>query len=315
MRLLEIVLILGVVGSLSLTLLYFWLSNENNQLEKRKRQSQNNLRENVIRRRIEEFSEKRIKYSKRYAIETLCLQAGLKISYAEYLMISIGTGILFGVLSLFAMKSFIFVPFSLIVGFILPKQIISFLKNRRVSLIDKQVGSFMLMVIKRYENTKDFKKALELTTYDFRGEEPLYSELKETVMEVNLGKPLDKALKELGRRTGNKYMMRFADYYEIASAIGTDDTRHKLLNQAFMQYEENRKAKSIMKRELSNVKNQAYVMLGAIPAFALFQINTNDDYIRFMTQDPVGQAGSLIVIGIIVGGLWFINNKISAPLD
>lgn len=311
----KVLLVSFIFLSLLITAIYFMLTKSDGKLEKRKQQSSNRYRENILRKRLDKLAESRVKYSKRYEIESLCLQAGLKLQFVEYLVISIASSILFAVIMIIVMKNVILGILFLVIGYMVPKQLITFVKNRRVSIMEKQIGSFMLMVLKRYENTKDFKTSLELTMKEFKGEDPLYSEIKLAVMDINLGKPVSEALEQMARRTGNKYMVRLADYYKIASDIGTDEIKKKLLYQAYLQYEENRRGKSMMKRELANVKREAYIMLGAVPMFALFQMNTSDDYIRFMTEEPMGQIGTLVVFIVLAGSVWFINNKISAPLD
>lgn len=290
-------------------------TKKKSMLDKRKEQSKNLLRENVLKKRIEKIAEERVRYSKRYAIETLCLQAGFRLSYGEYVMISIASGIVTGVLLGIALNNPILAIIFLFIGYTIPNQVITFIKNRRVGLMEKQIGSFMQMVLKRYDNTKDFGKALELTMVEFRGEQPLYSEIRQTVLDINLGKTVDEAMDDLARRTGNKYMDRLSDYYKIASSIGTDDVRKNLLNQAFVQFEENRKAKNTMKKEIAGVKREAYIMLASIPMFAMYQIFTNPKYIDFMTNTDMGRIGTVVIVLIFLGSLWFINNKISAPLD
>ncbi|WPS85482.1 hypothetical protein SMD22_00030 (plasmid) [Brevibacillus halotolerans] len=284
-------------------------------LQKRKEQSKNLLRENILKQRIEKITEEKVRYSKRYAIETICLQAGLPMSYAEYLMISGTSAIVVAIFVGMIMNNPILAIIFLVVGYMIPKQVITLLKNRRVGLMEKQIGSFMQMAIKRYETTRDFGKALEMSTVEFKGEEPLYTELRKTVLDINLGKPVTEAMDGLARRTGNKYMGRLSDYYKIASAIGTDEIRKNLLNQAFQQFEENRVAKQTMKKELSTVVREAYIMLGSIPMFAVYQIMTNDKYIDFMTNTLMGKIGSVVIICVFMGAVWFVNNKISAPLD
>ena len=294
---------------------YFMNREDNSSLNYRKKQSLSNLRENVIKRRLDAIVEERVKHSKRYEIETLCLQAGFRITYVEYVMISISSAIVGSVLMVMILNNPLLGFIFLFLGYMFPKQVITLIKNNRVEKMEKQIGPFMQMVIKRYESTRDFSRALELTTAEFRGEDPLYTELRYTVLDLNLGVPVADAMDGLARRTGNKYMGRLADYYRIASAIGTDDVRKRLLNQAYMQYEENREAKALMKKELSGIRGEAYIMLGSIPMFALYQILTNDDYIPFMTETLMGKIGTAVIFSIFMGALWFINNKITAPLE
>ena len=292
------------------------LSRRNDSmLETRKQQSSNILRENVLKKRLESITEEKVKFSKRYEIETLCLQAGFKLTYVEFFMLSVGSAIVSAIFVGMVMNNPILAVIFAIIGYILPKQVIMFLKNRRVTLMEKQIGPFMQMVIKRYETTKDFGKSLELTLVEFKGEEPMYSEIKQTVLEINVGVPVGEAMDNMGRRTGNKYMSRLADYYKIASSLGTEEIRKKLLNQAYSQFEENRRGKASMKKELSGPVREAYIMLGSIPMFAIYQIMTNDTYIDFMINTDTGKIGTAVIATVFVGCIWFVNAKIGAPLE
>ncbi|WPQ59627.1 type II secretion system F family protein [Paenibacillus polymyxa] len=237
------------------------------------------------------------------------------MTYAEYLMISVASALIVAIFVGMVMNNPILGIIFLIVGYMIPKQFITLRKNRRVVMMEKQIGSFMHMVIKRYETTREFSKALELSTIEFKGEEPLYTELRKTVLDINLGKPVTDSMDALARRTGNKYLARFSDYYKIASSIGTDEIRKKLLEQAYKQFEENRVNKQTTKKELATVVREAYIMLGSIPMFAIYQVMTNDKYIDFMTETFLGKVGSVIIIAVFMGAVWFINNKISAPID
>lgn len=293
----------------------FMSKRNNSRLDSRKQQSANLLRENVLKKRLEQYTEEKVKYSKRYDIETLCLQAGFNLSYAEYVMISIATAIVSVLsVSLLMNNPLLGLVFALI-GYMIPKQVITFLKNRRITLMEKQIGPFMQMVIKRYETTKDFGKSLELTLVEFKGEEPMYSEIRQTVLDMNVGVPVGESMDNMARRTGNKYLARLADYYKIASSLGTEEIRKKLLNQAYKQFEENRKAQLTMKKELAGPKNEAYIMVACIPGFALYNAMTNDDYINFMTNTLTGQIGTTVITLVFLGSIWFVNKKIGAPLE
>ncbi len=313
----ELTIGLIFVLMMATTLIYFLIDNHNNKdmLKKRKSQSLELLRENVIKKRIEKLSKEKVKFSKRYNIETMCLQAGFKLTYAEFKMISVAVGLLLAIVVGTIMNNFILGVLFFVIGNLAPKQLVHFLKNLRLDKMERQIGAFMQMILKRYEVSKDFSKSLELTTVEFKGEEPLYSELKQTVVEVNLGTPIVEAMDELARRTGNKYMQRLSDYYKIASSLGTEDARKKLLTQAYVQFEENRRAKATMKKQLSEPKREAYIMLASIPMFALYQITTNPSYVDFMTKTMTGKIGTTVICAVFIGCLWFINQKIGAPIE
>lgn len=291
------------------------LPSDEKRLKRRKKQSSNRLRENVIKRRLDEVFAERVKYSRRHKVETLCMQAGLPLAYTELFLFSLGVGIVLAFVLGYAMNNFLMGILFLFIGFMMPKQIIVLIRNFRIAKVEKQIGSFINMTLKRYEVASDFGKAVQLSAKEFKGEEPVYTELKRLSLAISLGRPIPDALRDLERRIGNKYIGRLADYYEASGDVGSEESRRSLLNQAYEQYEENRKGQIKLKRELATIKRENYIMLGMIPVFALFQVFTNDDYIRFMTQEQMGQYGTAGIAAVFFGLLWFINNKIGAPLE
>lgn len=284
-------------------------------LEKRKKQANNLERSRIIKEKIDEIIIKKTKPTKKRKFENISEQAGLTIGYAEYLLLKIGLGIILTIIFAIIFNSFIMGLFFFLLGYAMPYQIINYIKNKRLLFIEKQIGSFMQMIIKRYENTRDFYKALIMTHHEFKGIEPMYSELKKTILDIELGIPVVDALDALAKRTGNKYMNRLAAYYKVASEIGTDELRRDLMNQAYIQFEEDRQMKRMLKKEIAGPVQEAYVMVLSIPAFALFQTTTNPDYIKFMTKTFMGQVGTITILGVLIGIVWFINAKLGAPIS
>jgi len=311
----EFLLFLFVMVSILLTILFAITDSKKQLLEERKRQSQNFLRENILKRKLEQYIEQKVRFSKRYDIETLCLQAGFRLSYTEFVILSIFSAILSSILILTSLNNPILALLFLFIGYFFPKQLLIFIRNHRLERMNSLIGPFMKMLLKRYETTKDFRKSLELTLEDFEGDKLLYPEIQQTVLDVQLGVPVAEALEQMARRTGNKYLLRFADYYKIASEVGTEEVRNTLLPQAYIQYEKNRKAKSKTKRSLAGIRREAYIIIGAIPLFALWQMMSDPKYIDFMTGTFIGKIGTAVVVLIFMGAIWFVNNKLLAPLD
>lgn len=307
-------ILIGVAGMITLLMIFLMIPKKD-QMEFRRKQSVNYFRENVLMKQIDLIVSKKTTYSKRYKMETVAMQAGIPLKYSEIMVVSIVTGFIFATVFGFLMNNFgVFVIF-LVLGFLFPKQIISFIRNRRVEKMEEQVGSFMHMVLKRYDSTGDFGKAIQMSTEEFFGEEPLYSELKYTVRDINLGMPVSEAMNSLARRSGNIYMQRLADYYAIATEVGTEELQKNLLPQAYLQYEDNQAIKREMKKELAAVKRDAYMMLGSMPVFVIFSMNVQEDYIGFMTKTLVGQIATVVIMLVFLIALWVIVKKISAPLE
>lgn len=286
-----------------------------NVLDTRKEQSMNSARVVKLKKNLEETFEANASFKKRCKVEILCIQAGLKLKYGEYKILCLGTAILLPILFYAVLKNEYLTIASFVLGFTIPSQVITFIRNKRMNVLDKQIGSFLQMVTERYANTKDFAKAIRDCSEDFKGAEPFYSELRDTVMEIDLGVPTGEAVKNLSIRTGNKYVRRLGDYYSLSIQIGTDEARSTLLKQAFYQYEENRTVKNNLKMAISGPANEAYLMIGFIPVTMIYNAFTNAEYLPFMTTTNLGKIGMAGIFSVIIGCLWLVNTKISAPID
>ena len=300
---------------ISILLVFNYKLNNKNTLSMRKEQTSINLREHNLKKTLEKNFENRSNYTKKYKIEMLCKQAGLKISYGEYKILQVICAILLPIICLSILKNEYLAVTAIVIGLLVPNQIITIIRNRRTSILDKQVGSFLQMVTERYSNTKDFSKAINDCLEDFKGAEPFYSELRDTVLEMQLGVSVSNALKGLADRTGSKYLNRLGDYYSLALKLGTSEARNTLLKQSFYQYDEDRKIKNELKMAISGPANEAYIMIAFIPVTMIYNSFTNPDYIPFMTGTTMGKVGVAIIFGVITGCLWIVSSKLSAPID
>lgn len=308
-------LIIFAVVMISTIIIYNFSGGRKRALEHRKKQTVEGFRENVIKARLEDIIDKRVKQSKRFETETLIMQAGIKLSYVELVLVSILTSIVLGALALFMSKHILLGIVFAFVGYLLPKQMIGMLRNRRVIALEEQVGIFIEMFVYRYEMNADFKKAFQTTVDEFEGQEPIYNILRDASIELDLGKSSDEIMDGLAHRTGNQFMFRLADFYKVASTVGTDDVRRELLHQVVKQFKEHERTKSAMKRELATVKRNAYLLLAVLPGFAIFQSISMDGYVEFMTQTLMGQIGTAVITLVFIFALWFINKKIAGPLE
>lgn len=306
-------LLLFLIGTLIYSNLF--MSSGKADIFKRRKQQSKDFSSNTFRLRFQDFTNKKVEYSKREEVEILCQNAGVSWSYGDYLLISLGVAfILFSIFTFILGNIFMGIMFT-VIGFSLPKQILGMIKNKRIEKLEKQLGPFMNMVIKRYEYTEDFEKAIVNTTKEFYGTEPLYTELSKTVSEISVGVSIPEALDNLAIRTANKYMGLLADYYKIAYNLGTDEVRKKLLTQAYEQYEENRKLKMFLKEQISEPVRDSYFMVMAYPIFIGFGIIFMDGYSEFMFHNIVGQITLTLCTLFILAIIVFINKVIGAPLE
>lgn len=301
---------------IQLTYRYFRKEDEEkNLLEMRKKQSVSSLRENALKRRLESLVEERAKKSKRLEIEEMCMQAGFNWSYGEYKLVGYFTGIVLFIAVYAGMHNLVPAVVFAFIGVITPGQLIHAIRNARVSRLEKQIGSFMRLVIERYNSTKDFARAIQDSTEDFKGHEPMYSELKRASADLAIGVNATETMRKLAKRTGSKYLMRLADYYQIASELGTVETRQNLLKQVLLQYEKNRSIKSKLRNELNGPVREAYIMVAMVPIVGVYMATATDEYRDFFLKTTMGQTGLALVLLVLVFCVWFINRQIGKPLD
>ena len=289
--------------------------SEDRVIEMRKRQTKNISEENKIRYRFNKALEKRMKYSTREKLLLLIKQAGLKVSVSDFITLSIISSAIFSITSAFMFNNMLIGFGFIFIGLIIPYQGISFLRNKRVANLERQVGSFLSIIVERFKSTKNMKESIVLTAQEFEGREPIYTELTNIVRRLDAGYSMVDALEEFKLSTDNQFIELFLDSYRIAIDIGTEEAIETNMAEVLKQYKENYKAKQLLKTRIATPKRDAMIMLLMIPGVVVYQSATNSDYVRFMTQTPTGQIGSAVLTFVFVGCFWFINSKIGAPID
>lgn len=286
-----------------------------NDVKKLRTKQISGLRENALKQKFEETVEKRIKTNKRYNIESTILRAGFDWSYAELLLVQVGIAILMFIVVLMVMDNLLLGVLFGVVAYLTPGQAFGFIANQRTTRMEGQVGSFIQLVTERYFSHGDFALAIKQSAPDFKGAEPMYGEIQKTILDMEVGTPTSDSLINLARRTGNRFLHQLADYYEIASTLGTKDARERIVGQAWIQFNEDYKMKQTLKSEIAGPKNEAYIMLGFIPIMIGYQSIFSADYLPFMLTTSTGKLGCVFIAAVIMGCVWFINKKIGAPLE
>lgn len=252
---------------------------------------------------------------KRYKTETRILNAGFAFSYGEYKLICFACALAIPLIVYIAIQNIYMAVVFGVIGYFLPGQLLKYVANARIRKMEEQVGSFMRLVMERYKTSKDMSAAAVNTLPDFQDCEPLYHELKLMVVDINLGIPSADALDGLARRTGNKFMARFANYFRITERLSTFSAKVELLNQAYEQYQEDLALKRMLKKEISGPVSESYMMVAMTPVFMIWQSLQDPSYLDFMLNDNIGQIGLTVIFVVLLLAIIFINVKIGGPLE
>lgn len=281
----------------------------------KKRRSSKDMKGSLIGGSLSQKFEKNADISKKFKIETLCMQAGVDLTYGEYKFICTCCAIAIPLVILIFMHNFFLALIMILLGYLLPGQYLKTMANRRVKKMEEQCGSFLRIVLERYKTSKDMASSIQNSLHDFFGCDPFYENLRQCVIDIQLGVPCEEALENLARRCGNKFLARFSDYYKITSNLATHESKYELLYQAFVQYEEDRELKQTLKKEISGPVSESYIMVVATPAFMCWQAVANPDYLDFMLNTTTGQIGLAVIFVVVLLCIIFINAKIAAPID
>ena len=307
------ILALGVL--LVLKFVTMFLDSRKGQSFKKDRKSLKSMRELAIKQKLESDLVGKSKISARYKYERLAAQAGMKLRYGEYMLICLGCALVLPVLTFLFMKN-IFLSIAMIfVGAILPGQVVSAIRNRRVGILDRQVESFMELFVERYKLTQSPSMALEGCVQDLAGQQPLYSELQQAVSEMDTGDPTLEVFQRFAERTGNKYLIRMSTSLKMAEDIGTSDARDMLLTKALQQYRNNKTMRNVLKERIEGPKRESMILLVAVPGVVIYQAFTSESYVDFMLHTQTGKIGCVVILLSCMGCTWFINKKIGAPIE
>lgn len=281
-------------------------------LNERKKQSFNLQEITFVKKSVDKLNSN-IEAKKRNKIETLLVQAGHDMSCGEFVFVSIVSGLMGFLIITTAFQNPLLGILFAIIGYKVPRQIVTIQKNKRIKVLERQIGSFMNMLIERYKVIGDLKQALELTVPEFENTEILYRELLKTLSETEIYTTIV-ALQNLAFRTGNRFLSRMIDYYEAADAVN-DEKRIVLMKQAYAQWADDQSLKRLLKKEIGEPVRDALLLIGTIPVFACYQAAMDKTYVPFMLQHQVGKIGTTVIVATVILCIWLVINKINAPLD
>lgn len=283
--------------------------------ELRKRQIQG-LRENAIKVKFEENIQERVGRERQKNTDDLLMKAGLdNWRYTELVLIKISLAIVGLIVSWLFLKAPVITVVTTGIMYILPGQIVQTVANKRMLSMEEDVGTFIQLVIERYKVHGDFQEAIKQSAPDFKGQEPMYSEIRKTILDLNIGRPTVEAVDNMSKRTGNRFLKQLANYYDIASTIGTESSRNDIIGQAWINYQDDYNMRKRHEEEINGPKKDAFIIVGALPLLMVYQSFVDEHYLDFYLNTKMGQIGLAVILVSMFLAIMFINKKIGAPLD
>lgn len=312
----QIMIWFGLALAVLLVVKFIFICLEDGLLARKvDRKSLKRMKELAIKQKLEAELMSHSKITSRYKYQQLANQAGVTLSLGEFRLICLLCALTLPFFSYFFMKN-IYLSLALIgVGWMIPGQILTSIRHRRVNLLDRQVESFMELFVERYKLTQSPSIALEGCAQDMAGQQPLYSELQRALSEMDTGDPVLEVFQRFSERTGNKYLIRMSASLKMAEDIGTSDARELLLTKALNQYRQNKTLRNVLKERIEGPKRESMILLVAVPMVIIYQVFCSPGYVDFMIGHKTGKIGCVVILLSCMGCTWFINKKIGAPID
>jgi tight adherence protein B len=130
-------------------------------------------------------------------IATQLAQASLKLTVAEYLILTLASMVLGGALAFLIFRNILFFT-GIIVGFFFPRVLVNILKGQRLKQFNGQLGDTINLLVNGIRSGYSMPQAMETVAKDMPP--PVSEEFQRMVLEIGLGVPLEDALDHMLRR-------------------------------------------------------------------------------------------------------------------
>jgi len=232
-----------------------------------------------------------------HALYRLLERANVPLRTVELVYISVGAGLVSGLLFGVAGMSTLVTLGAMIVGGSLPILFVAYKAKRRLAAIDDQLPDLLVTLAASLKAGHSFRQGIQAVVDE--GQPPAADEFKRVLTETRLGRPMDDALADMATRIGSKNVTFVVTAVTIQRQVGgslagifdmvADAVRNR---QQFA-----RKIRSLT----AMGRASAYVLVG-IPFFMLGALTLlNAEYMAPLYHTPTGTK--LMIVGVVMIGI------------
>ena len=135
------------------------------------------------------------------AIQRLLERGDVPLRTVEFVYITLGSSLLFGLMSAVAAGSTAMILLSLVLGASLPFGFVWFKANRRLKAIEDSLPDLLITVAASLKAGHSFRQGIQNVVDEGQG--PAAKEFNRVLNETRLGRPMDDALQEMAERVGS----------------------------------------------------------------------------------------------------------------
>lgn len=226
--------------------------------------------------------------------------AGITISGDEYLRLWIMAALIPSVLVILFGGSGITALAVSVLGIMIPPVLVGNAKKKKAALFDKQLGEALLIMSNSLRAGYTFQQSMDSIARDMQP--PISDEFKLVIREIDMGAPMETALKHMVERTQNDDVNILVSAVLISSQVGAN------LADVLDNISGTIKGRLEMKEQVQVLTAQGRLsglIVGGIPIFLflMFMI-INPSYIGGFISTPLGIG--MLMIGVVMEVLGFI---------
>lgn len=234
-------------------------------------------------------------------LEKQLAQADIKLRASEFIVVRLAVFVFAIGLFIILMKSLLLAVLCALPFLVLHKPVLNFLKGRRINRFSNQMAEFLILIVNSLRAGQTFMQGCSVAAAE--SPEPIATEFKQVIKEVNLGMPEDEAMENLLIRVPSEDLKIVVSAYSIQRRVGGNLA--EILEKTAATIRERIKIHGQIKT-LTTQGKLSGVLVGGMPfviAFAITGINPN--YMKPLFTPPwgytlIGIALFMQLLGAIV---------------
>ena len=248
--------------------------------------------------------------AERFDLKMLFAQSDSPITPEVFVMVSIGCGVLGGVLCFLVAAQFAFVPLAAIVFCMGPLLWLMFRRGRRLKKFSTQLPEALALIARALRSGHSLASGIKVVCDEMQ--EPMSKEMNITYEEQNLGIPLDQALKGMYKRVPNLDLKFFATAVAIQRQSGGDLA--EILDKISKVTRERQELLGHVQALTGEGRISGIVLMALPIAIFLCVWKMNPDYVMILFTDEMGRKMVAVAIALQILGAWSIKKIVQIKI-
>ncbi|MFO1005679.1 MAG: type II secretion system F family protein [Planctomycetaceae bacterium] len=248
--------------------------------------------------------------AERFDLKLLFAQSDSPITPEVFIMLSIGCGVLGGVICFLVASQFAFVPLAAVVFCMGPLLWLMFRRGRRLKKFSTQLPEALALIARALRSGHSLASGIKVVCDEMQ--EPMSKEMNITYEEQNLGIPLDQALKGMYKRVPNLDLKFFATAVAIQRQSGGDLA--EILDKISKVTRERQELLGHVQALTGEGRISGIVLMALPIAIFLCVWKMNPDYVMILFTDELGRKMVAVAIALQIVGAWSIKKIVQIKI-